>query len=109
MSYIEVEMKDETLKLEYDRTSIIEMEKMGYNAINPSEHLYTNFEILVYGSLLKHQPKTKWKDAVEICEFLKEEYGMMDVIQNLSEMVNEVFILEGKSGKKLVRMAKSQA
>lgn len=109
MSYIEVEMKDETLKLEYDRASIIEMEKMGYNAITPSERLYTNFEILVYGALLKHQPKTKWKDAVEICGFLKEEYGMMDVIQNLSEMVNEVFTLEGKSGKKLVRVAKSQA
>lgn len=103
MSYIEIE--DKGLKLEYDRKAIIEMEKMGYNAINPSEHIYTNFEILVYGSLLKHQPKTKWENAVEIAEYLKEEYGMMEIIQNLSEMVNEVFTLKGK-GKKLVRKGK---
>lgn len=103
MSYIEIE--DKGLKLEYDRKAIIEMEKMGYNAINPSEHIYTNFEILVYGSLLKHQPKTKWENAVEIAEYLKEEYGMMEIIQNLSEMVNEVFMLKGK-GKKLVRKGK---
>lgn len=109
MSYIEFEMKDEVLKLEYDRESIIQMESMGYNAINPSQRLYTNFEILVYGALLKHQPHTKWKNAVEVCEFLKEEYGMTDVLKNLNEMVNEVFTLEGKSGKKLVKVTKHQA
>ena len=101
MSYIEVEMNDKVLKLEYDRNSIVEMEKMGYNAIKPTEKIYTNFEIMVYGALLKHQPKTKWKDALEVVQFM--EYGMMDTLQNLSEMINEVFILEGKKGKKLVR------
>lgn len=103
MSYIEIEEKG--LKLEFDRKSIIEMEKMGYNVVNPSEHIYTNFEILVYGSLLKHQPKTTWENAIEIVEYLKEEYGMMEVVKNLNEMVNEIFTLKGK-GKKLVRKGK---
>lgn len=100
MSYIEVEMNDKKLVLEYDRKSIIEMEKMGYNAINPSEKLYTNFEILIYGALLKHQPKMKWDKAMEVIEFMKQEYGMMETVQKLSEMVNDVFTLEG-TGKKL--------
>lgn len=109
MSYIDVERtigdKTETIKLEYDRASIIEMEKMGYNAVNPSEKLYTNYEILVYGGMLKHQPKTTWKDAIEFAEFLQEEYGLLEILSNLNEMVNEVFILEGK-GKKLIRKGK---
>ncbi len=109
MSYIDVDRKigdkTETIKLEYDRASIIEMEKMGYNAVNPSEKLYTNYEILVYGGMLKHQPKTTWKDAIEFAEFLQEEYGLLEILSNLNEMVNEVFILEGK-GKKLIRKGK---
>lgn len=109
MSYIDVERtigdKTKTIKLEYDRASIIEMEKMGYNAVNPSEKLYTNYEILVYGGMLKHQPKTTWKDAIEFAEFLQEEYGLLEILSNLNEMVNEVFILEGK-GKKLIRKGK---
>lgn len=109
MSYIDVERtigdKTETIKLEYDRASIIEMEKMGYNAVNPSEKLYTNYEILVYGGMLKHQPKTTWKDAIEFAEFLQEEYGLLEILSNLNEMVNEIFILEGK-GKKLIRKGK---
>lgn len=56
--------------------------------------------------MLKHQPKTTWKDAIDFAEFMKEEYGMMEVIENLNEMVNEVFILEGKTGKKLIRKGK---
>lgn len=110
MSYIDIERKigDEakTIKLEYDRASIIEMEKMGYNAVNPSDKIYTNYEILVYGAMLKHQPKTTWKDGIEFANFMKAEYGMMDTIENLNEMVNEVFTLEGKSGKKLIRKGK---
>lgn len=110
MSYIDVERtigdKIKTIRLEYDRASIVEMEKMGYNAVNPSEKLYTNFEILIYGGMLKHQPKTTWKDAIDFAEFMKEEYGMMEVIENLNEMVNEVFTLEGKTGKKLIRKGK---
>lgn len=102
-SYIEIEMNGETLKLEYDRSSIIEMEKMGYNAVNPSSTLYTSYEIMVYGALLKHQPSTTWKQAIEISEFMANEYGMGNVIQELNPMVNEVFHLEGKPGKKLVR------
>lgn len=109
MSYIDIDRKigdkTETIKLEYDRASIIEMEKMGYNAVNPSEKLYTNYEILVYGGMLKHQPKTTWKDAIEFAEFLQEEYGLLEILSNLNEMVNEVFILEGK-GKKLIRKGK---
>lgn len=109
MSYIDVERtigdKTKTIRLEYDRASIIEMEKMGYNAVNPSEKLYTNYEILVYGGMLKHQPKTTWKDAIEFAEFLQEEYGLLEILSNLNEMVNEVFILEGK-GKKLIRKGK---
>lgn len=109
MSYIDVDRKigdkTETIKLEYDRASIIEMEKMGYNAVNPSEKLYTNYEILVYGGMLKHQPKTTWKDAIEFAEFLQEEYGLLEILSNLNEMVNDVFILEGK-GKKLIRKGK---
>ena len=81
MSYIDVERtigdKTKTIRLEYDRASIVEMEKMGYNAVNPSEKLYTNFEILIYGGMLKHQPKTTWKDAIDFAEFMKEEYGML--------------------------------
>lgn len=109
MSYIDVERtigdKTKTIRLEYDRVSIIEMEKMGYNAVNPSEKLYTNYEILVYGGMLKHQPKTTWKDAIEFAEFLQEEYGLLEILSNLNEMVNGVFILEGK-GKKLIRKGK---
>lgn len=102
-SYIEVEKDGKTYKLEYDRTSIVKMEEMGYNATNPSAKLYTSFELLVYGGLLKHHPEMKWKDTIDFAEFMKEEYGMTDVLANLNEMVSEVFTLEGKSGKKLVR------
>lgn len=103
MSYIDVDYKEKTLKIEYDRTSVLKMEELGYNAVNPTSKIYTNYEILVYGGLLKHQPKTTWKEGIEIADFMKEEYGMSDVIENLNEMVNEVFTLEGKKGKKLVR------
>ena len=102
-SYIEIEMNDETLKFEYDRSAIIEMEKMGYNAINPTATVYTSYEIMVYGGLLKHQPSMTWKKAIEISEFMANEYGMLNVIQELTPMVNEVFHLDGKPGKKLVR------
>lgn len=105
MSYTVVEMDGKELKFEYDRTSIIKMEEMGYNAINPSSKIYTNFEILIYGGLLKNDPKLKWKDALPIFEFMKNEYGMMETIETLSSLVNDVFTLEG-NGKKMTVVGK---
>lgn len=109
MSYIDIEMGEKTLKLEYDRNAIIKMEEMGYNSIDPSSKLLTNYEIMVYGGLLKHQPDTKWKEAIEFSKFLAEEYGIGDVVKELSPMINEVFHVEGKSGKKLIRKGTNQA
>lgn len=102
-SYIEFEMDEKTIKLEFNRDSIIKMEEMGYNAIDPTSKVMTNYEIMVYGGLLKHQPNTKWKDALVIADFLSKEYGMTEVVKHLSVMTNEVFHLEGKPGKILVR------
>lgn len=103
MAYIEIEMKNEVFKLEYDRASIIAMEKMGYNAFDPTSQLYTNFEILVRGGLIKHHPRLRQDKIEEITDFIINEYGMLEASQNLSELVNEVFILNGK-GKKMKRM-----
>lgn len=102
-SYIEFEMNDKVVKLEFDRDAIIRMEEMGYNAIDPSSKLMTNYEVMVYGGMLKHQPDTTWKQAIEAASFLAEEYGMLNVVKELNPMVNEVFHVEGKAGKKLIR------
>lgn len=110
MAYIEIEKDDKIIKLEYDRDTIIKMEEMGYNAIDPSSKILTNYEIMIYGGMLKHQSNTKWKDAVEFAKYVSEEYGMMEVIQEMSKLVNEVFQLEGKGNKKLiVKGTKTQA
>lgn len=101
MAYIEIEMKDGTLKLEYNREAIIKMEEMGYNAVNPTSKIMTNYEIIVFGGLLKHQPKTTWTEALEIANYLTKEYGLTEVLSQLAPMVNDVFHMEGK-GKKLV-------
>lgn len=109
MAYIEIEMKDEILKLEYNRDSIIKMEEMGYNAIDPSSKIMTSYEIIVYGGLLKHQPDTTWKKAVEIAKFIQEEYGLTEALNSLAPMVNNVFQMEGKGKKLITKGSKAQA
>lgn len=103
MSYIDIEMDEKELRLEYDRKSVIEMEKMGYNALNPGEKVYTTLELLVHGALLKHQPSITKTKAEKVCDFIVTEYGIPDAVQNLNEMLQEVYVLEGKSKKKLER------
>lgn len=110
MAYIEIEMKEETLKLEYDRDAIIKMEEMGYNAIDPtSKGVLTAIEIMVHGGLLKHQPHVNWKKVVEVTEFMKTEYGLGEVVNVLVPMVNDVFQMEGKGKKLVVKGTKTQA
>ena len=103
MSRIRVEVEDKEYVIEYNRDSIIKMEEMGYDALNPASKFLTNFEIMVFGGLLKHQPDTSWKKAIEISEYLRSEYEIDKLIEALNGAINEVFFPKatGKKKKKL--------
>lgn len=105
MSRIKVEALGEEITIEYDRTSIVKMEEMGYNALDPTSKMYTNYEIMVYGGVLKHRPKTTWKEATEIAEELNREYGLTAIMEAIVPMIQDVFFpggIEKKRTKKIV-------
>ena len=93
---VQIEMEDKVYTLEYDRASVMEMEGMGYNAANPTDKLFTNFNLLIRGALLKHHRDLSKHTVDDIISYMEKEYGMIEIITVLSEMVNELFILEGK-------------
>lgn len=105
MSRIKVEALGEEIVIEYDRASIVKMEEMGYNALDPTSKMYTNYEIMIYGGLLKHRPKTTWKEATEIASELNENYGMKEILEAISPMIQDVFFpggIEKTKKKKIV-------
>lgn len=100
--YIEVEMNDETIKLEYNRDAIVKMEEMGFNIQEITSKPYSCYEKMLLGALVKNHSDKKMKEAVKIAEFMAEEYGLNEIMTSLSELYKEALHMEGKSGKKLV-------
>ena len=107
MKRIKLEVLGKELVIEFDRESMIKMEEMGYNAIDPTSKLLTNFEIMIYGGLLKNQPKTTWKEAIEICEGIRTDYDTAEIMPVLSDMINDVFFPGGTKKKKSFKVEKA--
>lgn len=99
--YIEVEVNGEKLKLQYNRDAIVKMEEMGFNIQEVSSKIYTSYEQMVVGALVKNHSDKKFREMVDIAEYLAEEYGLNSVLENLTELYKEALHVEGKKGKKL--------
>lgn len=99
--YIEVEVNDEKLKLEYNRDAIVKMEEMGFNIQEIASKPYTCYEKMMLGALIKNHSDKKIKESVEIAERLAEEYGLEELMGKLSEIYKDALHMEGKSKKKL--------
>lgn len=108
--YIEVEMNGETLKLEYNRDAIVKMEEMGFNIQEVASKVYTSYETMVIGALVKNHSDKKMREAVNIAESLAEEYGLNEVMEKLTELYQDALHIKGKSKKKLaIKGTKLQA
>lgn len=99
--YIEVEMNGEKLKLEYNRDAIVKMEEMGFNIQEVTSKVYTTYETMVIGALVKNHSNKKMREAVNIAEYLADEYGLNEVMEKLSELYQDALHIKGKSKKKL--------
>ena len=99
--YIEVEMNGETLKLEYNRDAIVKMEEMGFDIQKVTSKVYTTYEKMVIGALVKNHSDKKMREAVNIAESLAEEYGLNEVMEKMTELYQDALHIKSKSKKKL--------
>lgn len=99
--YIEFEKDGNVIKLEYNRKAVVKLEEMGFDIQSIASKPMTAVEFLVYGGLMKNHPTIKWDTAMETADYLIEEYGLTNLMENLAELYKEVFQMEGKTGKKL--------
>lgn len=107
MKKITLNINEKEYIIEFNRQSLVMMEAEGFSLSKIEDKLITSMELMVYGGLTLHQPNIKWKEAIEVMDYLLAEYEMKDILETLSEMVNDVFPQVGNE-KKLSTLVKGK-
>ena len=91
---------DKEYTLEFNRQSLVEMEKLGFSFNDIGDKVVTSATLMMYGALQKNH-KSTMNVAEQVLDEMLLEYPLDDILTNLTEMITEVFQSGGK--KKIVR------
>ena len=98
--YIDVELTEQTYRLEYTRDALVRMEREGFSFTAVGEKPVMSLRLLVWGALLKHDPRLTVQKADTILDEMLEIYALEDLFSALLELVESVMPKLDNGGKK---------